>query len=480
MVPASIRTNNPGAQWFGPIASAYGATGTEGLSDGNNAAIFPDPVAGAAAQFALLSKKYAGMPLSAAISKWSGGNSSPQYVNFLTKNTGLSPDTVLTPDLLSSPQGLALAKAQAHWEAGRPYPMSDADWQAAQSRAFNGQTTAAPMRVAMNQTQPKPQGSRTMADYDQAPSLSARFMAGGPGALFGQPQDGWNLGSALQNAGAGLIAINNPAGGAALQNAANVPLMRQRYTVVKDSLGRQHVFDIHKGIFVDPASAGMASGVGSVGASAPGTAPAGALGVSEEIAQSPVALEQRAKNEQDTTSKTLEDMRSRSEAAKRLQDRANEMLKYLDDPNVSTGGFGESKQALKNAVMGVTGYDLGGTEQGAAFEKGAKQLQGEYLQGQKGVRFAGPEISFADTAMPTLNKPRETNRQLLQDLIRNAQLDRDAYNIGLSHYNKYGVLGNAFRQELNQHFGRTPAAEADAVKPSVDRSKRPPLSSFNQ
>src|SRR6187455_2136895 len=100
----------------------YGATGGEDLADGNNAAVFPDPVSGAAAQFALLHRKYAGLPLSKAISKWSGGNSSPEYVNFLSNNTGLSSDTVLTPELLSGPQGLALAKAQAHWEAGRPYP----------------------------------------------------------------------------------------------------------------------------------------------------------------------------------------------------------------------------------------------------------------------------------------------------------------------------------------------------------------------
>lgn len=136
--PANIRTNNPGAQWYGPSAQAYGATGSIPLPGGNNAAQFPDPVSGAAAQFALLGKSYANMPLSAAIDKWSGGNSSPAYSAFLAKQTGLSPDTVLTTQLLQGPQGLALAKAQAHWEAGRPFPMSDEQWQQAQSRAFGG------------------------------------------------------------------------------------------------------------------------------------------------------------------------------------------------------------------------------------------------------------------------------------------------------------------------------------------------------
>lgn len=138
MDPASIRSNNPGAQWFGPAAAAYGATGSIPLPGGNNAAQFPDPVSGAAAQFALLGKSYTNMPLSSAIAKWSGGNSSPAYAAFLAKQTGLSPDTVLTKELLSGPQGLALAKAQAHWEAGKPFPLSDEQWGQAQSRAFGG------------------------------------------------------------------------------------------------------------------------------------------------------------------------------------------------------------------------------------------------------------------------------------------------------------------------------------------------------
>jgi hypothetical protein len=142
MDPASIRTNNPGAQWMGPVAQSFGATGSIPLPGGNNAATFDDPVSGAAAQFALLSKRYTGMPLSGAIAKWSGGNSSPAYAQFLQKQTGISPDTVLTPSLLQGPAGLALVKAQAQWEAGRPFPLSDDQWRTAQSRAFGGAPAA--------------------------------------------------------------------------------------------------------------------------------------------------------------------------------------------------------------------------------------------------------------------------------------------------------------------------------------------------
>ncbi len=48
------------------------------------------------------------------------------------------------------------------------------------------------------------------------PSLGARFMAGGPGALFGAPQAGWNLADTGLGVGAALMARDNPQGAAAL------------------------------------------------------------------------------------------------------------------------------------------------------------------------------------------------------------------------------------------------------------------------
>lgn len=42
------------------------------------------------------------------------------------------------------------------------------------------------------------------------------FLEGGPGALFGKPQQGWNMGDALTGAGIALMARDNPQGAAAL------------------------------------------------------------------------------------------------------------------------------------------------------------------------------------------------------------------------------------------------------------------------
>lgn len=138
MEPASIRYNNPGAMWGGAHANKWGATNDIVLKDGqaNHIAVFPTRVQGGAAQFDLWRKAYTGMSLSAAIKKWCGGNSPAAYVGFLEKNAGISGSEIITSDLLAGPRGLALMKAQATWEAGKPYPMTPAEWTNAQALVF--------------------------------------------------------------------------------------------------------------------------------------------------------------------------------------------------------------------------------------------------------------------------------------------------------------------------------------------------------
>lgn len=151
--PASIRYNNPGAMWGknNSVATKFGADPkntvglNDGLNQGNNIAVFPDKVHGAAAQFALWARGYTGLTLLAATTKWSGGNSSTAYMTFLTSKTGLTPSSLITLSVLTSPTGLKLMKAQAQWEAGKPYPLSDAEWLQAQKLAFpNADLPAAP------------------------------------------------------------------------------------------------------------------------------------------------------------------------------------------------------------------------------------------------------------------------------------------------------------------------------------------------
>lgn len=132
--PASIRTNNPGAQWPGTIAKEYGSTRHENLRDGqgNKIAIFDTKEQGAAAQFSLLRRKYTGKTLSSLIGIWSGGNSSAEYAASVAKRLGISPGTVITKEMLDDPDfAIALGKAMARIEAGREFPMDDEGWRRA-------------------------------------------------------------------------------------------------------------------------------------------------------------------------------------------------------------------------------------------------------------------------------------------------------------------------------------------------------------
>jgi hypothetical protein len=149
--PASIRYNNPGAMWGGSaLAKKWGAVQTVGLNDGmgqgNNIAVFPTKVKGGAAQFDLWhsSKRYNNKKLLDAIHTWSGGNYVSSYIAFLTKRVpGLTPDTVIDDEFLKSGTGLAMMKAQAWHEAGKPYPMTDAEWREAQALVFSPKSSAA-------------------------------------------------------------------------------------------------------------------------------------------------------------------------------------------------------------------------------------------------------------------------------------------------------------------------------------------------
>lgn len=134
--PASIRYNNPGAQYPGQSATAFGSTGFGIIGGGHKIAKFDTPEQGAAAQFDLMRRKYTNIPLSQAITTWSGGNSSPAYISSVSQATGLSPNTIITPQLLQSPAGITLAKAMARFEAGREFPLSDAQWERARGLAF--------------------------------------------------------------------------------------------------------------------------------------------------------------------------------------------------------------------------------------------------------------------------------------------------------------------------------------------------------
>lgn len=139
---ASVRYNNPGAQWPGPSSRKFGAVGgkalNDGLGQGNKIAIFDDAIDGAAALFDLLDRVYTGLTVQAAIAKWSGGNWVSSYLKVLRDKGNISPDEMITKDKLrNSDWAIRFGKAMAWHEAGKEYPLTDQDWLEAHQQAFS-------------------------------------------------------------------------------------------------------------------------------------------------------------------------------------------------------------------------------------------------------------------------------------------------------------------------------------------------------
>lgn len=153
LIPASIRSNNPGAMWPGPSSQRFGSTSYEQLRDGNKIAQFDSPVLGAAAQFDLLaSPQYIGKPIGQIIDEWSGTTGSKKnvsdYAAKVADSIGLKPSDPLTVDVLKGPQGVELAKTQAGWEAGSDYPLTNNQWKIAQRLAYTQGSQAVPLNPA--------------------------------------------------------------------------------------------------------------------------------------------------------------------------------------------------------------------------------------------------------------------------------------------------------------------------------------------
>ncbi len=136
-LPASIRNKNPGAMYPGPSSRKFGALRTNIIGGGHQIAEFPDHISGAAAQFDLLERRYTGITVRQAITKWSGGNHVESYLAVLKDHADIDPDIVMSKGFFQIPENaIPFARAMAYHEAGQDYPLSDLDWLHAHELAF--------------------------------------------------------------------------------------------------------------------------------------------------------------------------------------------------------------------------------------------------------------------------------------------------------------------------------------------------------
>lgn len=122
--PPSFRYFNPGAQYPSGEAARFGQIGYGIIGGGHKIARFSSPVNGAAANFDLLCRKYAGMTIGVAGKTWTGS------LDFGVP--GYPPTEMLTQSMLNDPeQAIAFLKAIAHRESGRGNNLTEEEWRQA-------------------------------------------------------------------------------------------------------------------------------------------------------------------------------------------------------------------------------------------------------------------------------------------------------------------------------------------------------------
>lgn len=103
----SRRNHNPGNICWGKFAMLHGATSIEQVPNGEipRFAYFPNDQVGFNAMSSLLEASYLGLTISATIYRWAPPteNDTEQYIKNVCSWTGLTPNTILTSNLLSAP-----------------------------------------------------------------------------------------------------------------------------------------------------------------------------------------------------------------------------------------------------------------------------------------------------------------------------------------------------------------------------------------
>jgi hypothetical protein len=378
------------------------------------------------------------------------------------------------------------------------------------------QNVANPIQTAFAGKTPMP--NQSTPDNNQG--IFSRLLA--PGAMFNPQPSGPGplgflggilrgagvgsddeIGRHLQNAGAGLIAIGNPSGAAALQNAANMPLFRQRFSVTSDAYGNRYIVNNHSGQVFNFRGQQMNGGAAAQPQQQPQAspqmqqAPQGAPGPTGPVQLSPEqqVLENQIQGIGNTPvgntefiKQQIEDSAKRKSALDQAAvdagttiDLANRQLALAKNPDVLQGTAAGIRAELAKAEAFVTGGKYGEQKSAltAEYDKNNAQLLGLNKSLLNGAKLAGPELGFMTEASPDSDKPANANISIFNHLIQQAQ--RTQAIAGLAR--KYKVLGPAFTAEAQQYMKNNPiytGKQPGEVDASPSSGERPPLSSFEK
>jgi hypothetical protein len=277
------------------------------------------------------------------------------------------------------------------------------------------------------------------------------------------------LGRHLQNAGAALMSVGNfgqngASGAAALQNAANMPLFRQRFSPISDAYGNRYLLENHTGRMFNLDGSPLSQAGQATQQMQQGQQPQGDQGqadnqpmsITQKFAQTPVARIAAAKAAQETSSKKMEALEEAAVKSQAMIDQNNYLMKLSKDPGVLQGPG--MWNMMKEKLSENTNGSLGGVDlaKKAEFDKLNAQLVSSMLSSQTGIRFAAPEIKFGESASADSEKPAAANQQIYSNNIQNAKRAIAIRDLAREHIARYGVLGPEFSRAAQKYNDEHP------------------------
>jgi hypothetical protein len=297
-------------------------------------------------------------------------------------------------------------------------------------------------------------------------SLSNRLLAGGPGALFGAPggvfttnegKPGYDLGSAMQGAGAGLISINDPKAGLGAMAAMN-PTGRFTTTYDKDS-GKTFQLDTHTGRTTVSATPGWRS-------------------------PEKLAAEKKSGEDWITKDTAISDEAGKANNGLAKLDLLEKLLKPGSDA-VYQGPNGSMVDTVRRTMdaMGIKTYP--GMGKADAIKALTSEELGIARQTNGVQRMTNAEIPVLSLQTAGLNQSSEGNTRIINSHRYNLQLEVDAQKAAAEYRATHdGMLDRGFqpvldalRQATLQRF-KDQGAAIPGTPSNV--GTRPPLSSFQK
>lgn len=317
-----------------------------------------------------------------------------------------------------------------------------------------------PMEVIPAQRR-APGAYRPSRGYDEDGSLSSKFIAGGPGALFGAPNGvmqnadgtpGYDIGSSLVGAGAALAGISSPAQGAALtaQLASMQPKAGRYSTKVDRERGVIGLTDAQTGAYSE--------------VPLPGHDP--------NYKQNDAFQADQGKKFSDLNSS----IPAAAIEAKQHLATLGQLEPILANDKVYQGAGGEQWQQAKKLANATGLFNFEGTAEGDAAKSliAGLTLQSRNMQGGMPGSLSDKDLAFLKTMPPSLDNTKEANQWIVGNMKALHQRTIDYNNWRQEYADAHGGrLDNNFYKFAQQKADQNPIFKegnvAPAGKAGVDR-----------